>query len=242
MTNENTRRLIALMKSFEHWSKLPHYSMWGKSTGVYNFKIQELNYVTEECPHAFQSSALALDAGCGVGVYSSMLTHKGYHAIGLDVSSGMLKKAKILFGGENISFVRGSITNLPFKRGEFDVILCVDTLHHLTNSHFTQALNEFSRVIRRHGLLVSDTRNALNPLLWIRCRLRNRRWAEKGGLTLVPRSLKLVKKRLQERGFKSVKVKRIGLSRINRSVGLIAPYIVVIARASGMSVDGRRTI
>lgn len=234
MTNENTRRLIALMKSFEHWSKLPHYNMWGKLTGTYNFKVQELNYVTEECPHASQSSAWALDAGCGVGVYSSMLTHKGYQAIGLDISSGMLKKARSLFGGENISFVRGSMTNLPFRRGKFDFILCVDTLHHLTNSQFTQALNEFARVIRPHGLLVSDTRNALNPLLWIRCRLRNRKWAERGGLTLVPRSLKHVEKRLKECGFKPVKVKRIGLSRINRSLGLIAPYIVVIAKACGM--------
>lgn len=234
MTDENTRRLIALMRSFEHWSKLPHYSTWGKSTGIYNFKIQELNYVTEECPRALQSSALALDAGCGVGVYSSMLTHKGYHTIGLDVSSGMLKKAKSLFDEENVSFVRGSITNLPFKRGKFDVILCVDTLHHLTNSHFTRALNEFARVIRPHGLLVSDTRNALNPFLWIRCRLINRKWAERGGLTVMARSLKYVEKRLKERRFKPVKVKCINLSRINRAVGLIAPYIVVIARACGM--------
>lgn len=147
----------------------------------------------------------------------------------------MLRKAKSLFDEEDISFVRGSITDLPFKKGKFDVILCLDTLHHLTNSHFTQALNEFVRVIRPHGLIVSDTRNALNPLLWIRCRLRNRKWAKRGGLTLVPRSLKHVEKRLKERGFKPVKVKRIDLSQINRSVRLIAPYIVIIARACGMS-------
>lgn len=240
MTDKNTRRLIAVMRSFEHWSKLSQYNMWGKSTGSYNFKIQELNHVNEKCPRASQSSMLALDAGCGFGVYSSMLTHKGYHAIGLDVSSGMLKKAKSLFGRENISFVRGSITNLPFKRSKFIIILCVDTLHHLTNSHFTETLQEFARVIRPHGLLVSDTRNALNPLLWIRYRLCNRKWAERGELTLVARSLKHVEKRLKESGFKPVEVKRIGLGRINRSVGLIAPYIVVFARACGTLGDSRR--
>jgi len=229
MMDEDRRRLIALMRSFEYASKLPHYDMWAKSTGYYSFKIQELSYIAGECPRAFQSNVLALDAGCGFGVYSSMLANKGYHAVGLDVSSGMLKRAKSLFHGENISFVRGSITDLPFKKGMFSVILCVDTLHHFTTSYFTQALKQFARVIEPHGLLVTDTRNALNPLLWIRCRLRNRKWAEKGGLTLVPRSLKHLEKRLKECGFKPVKGKCIGLSRINRLLGFITPYIVVIA-------------
>ena len=138
MTEEERQRLIAAMKSYERKSKLPHYDMWGKLTGSYDFKVKELRYVTKECQEAPQSGALALDAGCGVGVYSSMLANKGYTVVGLDASFGMLKKAKSLVKGDNVFLVRGSITRLPFRQGEFDLILCVDTLHHLTWAFFDE--------------------------------------------------------------------------------------------------------
>lgn len=220
------------MKSYERKSKLPHYGMWGKFTGSYDFKIEELNYVTMECPRLLESDALALDAGCGFGVYSRMLSDKGYRVVSLDVSVEMLKKARNLIKKSDVSFIRGSITHLPFEKNRFELILCSDTLHHLTDNHFDKTLCEFRRIAKTDGLLIMDTRNALNPIVFVKYRMANMKWAKKGGLTLIPRSLNRVEKKLKECGFKPVKTRSIGFL-----ISVIAPYIVVISRASDKAID-----
>lgn len=237
MTEEETKRLIAVMKSYERKSKLPHYDMWSKFTGSYDFKVEELNYVTMECPRLLESDALALDAGCGFGVYSSMLSNKGYRVVSLDVSVGMLKKTRKLMKKDDATFIRGSITHFPFKKGRFDLILCLDTLHHLTDNNFDKTLCEFRRIAKTDGLFIMDTRNALNPIVFVRYRMTNMKWAKKGGLTLIPRSLNRVERKLKECGFKPVKSRSIGFL-----VSVIAPYIVVISRAFGKTTDkGKQT-
>jgi len=201
--------------------------MWGKLTGSYNFKVEELKYVTKECPQTSQSGTLALDAGCGVGVYSSMLANKGYTVLGLDASFGMLKKAKALVREENVFLVRGSITRLPFRQSEFDLILCVDTLHHFTRTFFDEAIREFRSAIKVGGVFITDTRNSLNPLLLVRYRSANSKWNQPGGLTLEARSLGHMKRVLRKHGFRFGKSLGIGFA-----LQSLAPYIMIVSEAS----------
>lgn len=232
LTEEETRRLIAVMKSYERKSKLPHYDMWGKFTGSYDFKIEELTYVAMECPQPLESDSLALDAGCGFGVYSHMLSNKGYRVVSLDVSVGMLKKARNLMKKSGVSFVRGSITHLPFKKKGFELILCLDTLHHLTDKHFVKILREFRRIAKSDGLFIADTRNTLNPLVCVMYHVANRRWTRTGGLTLISRSLYRVERMLKECGFEPMKTHSIGFF-----ITVIAPYIVVISKTFDEATD-----
>lgn len=46
-----------------------------------------------------------------------------------------------------------SVTDLPFKKGEFDVCCCFETLEHLPWDQFEPALSELRRVTRRYVLL-----------------------------------------------------------------------------------------
>jgi len=227
MTDEEIRRMIAVMKSYERKSGLAHYDMWGKLTGSYNFKVKELKYVTKECAQASQSGALALDAGCGVGVYSSMLASKGFTVMGIDASFGMLKKAKALVKGDNVFFIRGSITRLPFRQSEFDLIVCVDTLHHFTRAFFNEAIREFRSAIKVGGVFITDTRNSLNPLLLVQYWLANSKWNQPGGLTLEARSLMHMKRVLRRHGFRFRKSLGIGFA-----FRTLAPYIVIVSEAS----------
>lgn len=227
MTDEETRRMVAVMKSYERKSGLAHYDMWGKLTSSYNFKVEELRYVTRECTQVSHPGALALDAGCGVGVYSSMLASKGFTVVGLDASFGMLRKAKVFVKEDNVFLVRGSITRLPFRQGEFDVVLCVDTLHHFPNVFFDEAIQEFRSVVKTGGVFITDTRNSLNPLLLIRYRMANSKWSQPGGLTLVARSLSHIKMVLRRHGFRFGKSLGIGFG-----LQALAPYIVIVSEAA----------
>lgn len=226
MTEEDVAKLVAVMKSYERKSKLPHYNMWGKATSSYKFKVEEFRLVAVECPKARGSKTLALDAGCGYGVYSQMLSKKGYAVVALDVSTGMIRKARELVDESNVWFVRGSITHLPLKENKFNFVLCVDTLHHLTDSFIDQALDEFRRVTKSGGVFITDTRNALNPAVSLQYWIKNRKWAAKGGLTLKARTLRNIKKKLSKHGFRVDKSSGIGWGS-----PALAPYIVVISGA-----------
>lgn len=173
MTEEEVARLVACMH------KLPHYNMWGKATRSYKFRVEESRLVVAECPKPCGPDMMALDAGCGYGFFSQMLSKKGYTVVALDVSTGMIRKARELIDDSNVWFVRGSITHLPLKENKFDFVLCVDTLQHFTDSFINQALDEFRRATKSGGVFITDTRNALNPAVSVQYWIKNRRWAEK---------------------------------------------------------------
>jgi len=224
LPQEENEKLIAVMKSYERKSKLSHYDMWSKQGRSYNFKIKELDFVTAEWPEAYEQDKIALDSGCGYGLYSLMLSDKGYAIVGLDASAGMLKKAKDAVPKGTVFFVRGSITDLPFREGEFDLTLCVDTLHHLTDNFLGKTFDEFRRIIKFHGMLITDIRNALNPAVSLQYWMKRRKWAEKGGLVLKARSLGQMKRKLIENDFKILKTKSIGFF-----AKLFPPYIVIVS-------------
>ena len=64
----------------------------------------------------------------------------------LDTSASMLKRVR---KHPRIRIIRGSIENSYFQNNSFDVILCVDTLHHLGNPE--RALKEMYRVLTPQG-------------------------------------------------------------------------------------------
>lgn len=200
--------------------------MWGKATRSYKFKVEEFRLVAAECPKPRGPNTFALDAGCGPGVYSLMLSQRGYSVVALDVSAGMLKKAKNSVEDGNVSFVRGSITHLPLREDLFDLTLCPDTLHHFADSFLDKVLGEFRRTIRYGGVLITDTRNALNPVVSVLSSIRNRRWAERGGLTLRARSLRNVRKRMSRHRFKIAKAKGMRFA-----LNALAPYILIVSKA-----------
>jgi len=226
LTEEDVARLVAVMKSYERKSKLFHYDMWGKATSSYKFKVEEFKLVDAECPKPHGPDTLALDAGCGYGVYSLMLSQRGYSVVALDVSAGMLKKAKNSVGEGNVLFVRGSITHLPLREDLFDLTLCLDTLHHFTDSFLVKTLDEFRRTIRHGGFLMIDVRNALNPAISLQYWITNRKWAEKGGLTLEARSLRNMRKKMSLHQFKITKTNGMRFA-----LNALAPYILIVSKA-----------
>lgn len=95
-----------------------------------------------------------LDCGCGTGDLTEKIAEarKNDLIVGLDVSREMIgnKKRKA-----NTFWVVGNANNLPFKNASFDVVICKETLHHLSSPQ--EALFEFSRVLKKKGwLLLSD--------------------------------------------------------------------------------------
>lgn len=103
---------------------------------------------------------LALDAGCGPGMFLGDLMNLGFKVIGVDMSEGMLKTARESLEScgksHESGIVRGDIEGLPFKDSTFNLVCSAGVIEYLKGDGI--ALSEFRRVLADGGyLLVSVT-------------------------------------------------------------------------------------
>lgn len=106
----------------------------------------------------------AVDAGCGTGALALALAPHVREVVGVDAVPELLEEARRLAAGrENVEFVEGDLTALPFERGSFDLAGTMRTLHHARRPELVVA--ELVRVTRLGGrLLVIDQIAPVDPL------------------------------------------------------------------------------
>lgn len=98
-----------------------------------------------------------LDVACGTGIVARLAApavgERG-KVVGLDINTGMLAIARILPppAGAPITWVEGSVLNLPFPGATFDVVLCQLGLQFFPDR--PHALRELERVLRPGGRLL----------------------------------------------------------------------------------------
>jgi len=93
----------------------------------------------------------ALEAGCGTGYFSRLLqTEEHMPVMPLDLSGEGLRYG-VAMGLERAS--QGSILELPFASGTFDLAMSFDVLQQFERGAERRALAELARVLARGGLL-----------------------------------------------------------------------------------------
>jgi len=92
-----------------------------------------------------------LDAGCGEGftLNKLVLNKIGQSIEGIEYTKEAIALGKKLFPEANIK--QGSIYELPYKDGSFDLVVCTEVLEHLENPQ--KALLEIIRVSKKHIIL-----------------------------------------------------------------------------------------
>jgi SAM-dependent methyltransferase len=182
-----------------------------------------------------------LDVGCGTGRFIDALP-AGYDATGIDVSEGMLSRARL----KGIEAVQAGADSIPFDDGEFDLVTTFAVLHHLIEPELVRAaLHEMARVARPGGAVLVWDHNPLNPYWRI---LMSRVPQDQGDERLVP--AKEIVRGLREAGMGKVTLRRMTftpdftppralpfVSRVERvlervpPVNLVAAHNVVVGRA-----------
>ncbi len=93
-----------------------------------------------------------LDVAGGTGQLGRHLARTGSSAVIVDLTDAMLAaglRSVQKEGRDDVTFVRGDATDLPFPDGQFDVVISRFALHHLDDP--AAAIAEMSRVCRPDG-------------------------------------------------------------------------------------------
>ncbi len=106
-------------------------------------KIKE--YVTEE--------DIVLECACGTGLLTLPMAQKCKKLIATDLSVGMMRQAKKKVAKyTNTTVKKASILELPFKAGDFDVVVAANVIHLLDEPE--KAISELKRVCKPNGKII----------------------------------------------------------------------------------------
>jgi sarcosine/dimethylglycine N-methyltransferase len=120
-------------------------------TGGAKASLELLNHVT------FPENAFILDAGCGIGGSSRLLSKQlSCKIIGVDLADEFIGAANYLTRAthfeKQVKFQQGSVLDLPFDKGTFDGVLCQHILMNIEDK--ACAIKEFHRILKPGGKLV----------------------------------------------------------------------------------------
>ena len=95
-----------------------------------------------------------LDAGCGPGFFSVLLSRAGHDVTGIDGSEGMLAHAveNAARFGVSPELIRGDFGELPFANGTFDLVISRNVTH-IIREHL-KVYGEWLRVLKPGGVLL----------------------------------------------------------------------------------------
>lgn len=105
-----------------------------------------------------------LEVACGTGRWLEEFYLRYpdvYRLFGLDLSTGMLEHARQRRGGLNLA--RGRAEYVPFPPNSFDIVYCVNALHHFTEQ--AEFVRRAKRLLRSNGALAvlgMDPRPSIN--------------------------------------------------------------------------------
>ena len=104
----------------------------------------------------YATSRDVLECGCGTGLVLERLATFAKSARGIDLSPGMLAKAR----ERGLDVSEGSVTALPFADESFDVTCSFKVLAHVPD--IGKALSEMARVTRPGGVILAEFYNPLS--------------------------------------------------------------------------------
>jgi len=109
---------------------------------------------------AHLSGKEVLDVGCGGGILSESMVHRGAKVVGIDMGEMPLRVAELhtLESGVDVSYRRVAVEALATERPEsFDIVTCMEMIEHVPDP--SSVVRACARLIRPDGFVFFSTLN-----------------------------------------------------------------------------------
>lgn len=116
-----------------------------------------------------EKGTLVLDAGCGPASDMRLLRDAGMHAVGVDLSLGALKVARMLLPRDPL--IQAPLHDLPFRPSSFGGLWMSGTLNHLPRAQWQSTLDQLFSLLSAGPVYFSclrgnaDMRKTDDPVL-----------------------------------------------------------------------------
>jgi SAM-dependent methyltransferase len=124
-------------------------------TGLGN--IEEHLTLYKKSSELIKDSDWVLDIACGSGWGSLLLAEKAKAVQGVDISQEAVEYARREYKAPNLYFLQGSILEIPFPEGTFDIVNSIETFEHVKRFEAEKMISECHRVLKPGGLYVFST-------------------------------------------------------------------------------------
>lgn len=94
-----------------------------------------------------------VDVGCGDGAFSRLMTRHGAKVIGIEPNPEQLEKAMQADPAGGETYGQAQAEDLPMKGASKDIVVLVNSLHHVDVDKQRDALKEAARVLKDRGLV-----------------------------------------------------------------------------------------
>ncbi|MFB3763883.1 MAG: class I SAM-dependent methyltransferase [Methanotrichaceae archaeon] len=141
-------------------NEIDEQRIWNQSlTGLINKKVEKDDGIDR-----------ILDVGTGSGFLGHLLAGMGFNVTGIDISHGMISRAKAISLERGFSFelCLGDAENLPFGSRSFDIVISRHLLWTLPSPK--RALDEWIRVLKPGGRIMAIDGNWFDPSLCMEIR------------------------------------------------------------------------
>ena len=105
--------------------------------------------------HRLENVSGIVDAGCGNGHFTKLLSNAGFDAVGMDASGKAIENARKLH--PELKFFHGAVDrgSWPFEDAGFDAVLATEVIEHVYDVR--HAFSEMRRIVRPGGYIILTT-------------------------------------------------------------------------------------
>ncbi len=106
-----------------------------------------------------------LDAACGDGYGSYILSKSAKRVVGIDISKKTIELSKRRIKARNVAFYHCDATSLDFPNSSFEAVVSLETIEYLSLKDTKKFLSEIKRILRLSGKLIISTPEKQNVSL-----------------------------------------------------------------------------
>ncbi len=123
--------------------------------------LKRTSFILQSLQEHCNNNADILDIGCGNGIITRAIGHKGYHVLGIDMSGQSIANARKANTYANVNFKLMSAEELAEGKPQYDAIVCSEVLEHLSNPSLL--LDVIYTLLKEKGILIVTVPNGNGP-------------------------------------------------------------------------------